>query len=180
MEAFTLRPVDPVEDAPLIHSWLVRPYASFWDMQDCTRDDVVGEYTAALASPHREAFLGLGPDSPAFLMETYDPSHDAVGSAYDVRPGDRGMHFITAPVVTPRSGFTTEVLTAIMQHLFGDPAVTRVVVEPDVRNLPVHRLNARVGFEPAATIDLPDKQALLSFCTRAAFDARPTFQEATP
>ncbi|MCY1244959.1 hypothetical protein D9M72_580610 [compost metagenome] len=43
------------------------------------------------------------------------------------------------------------------------------MVEPDARNLKIHVLNARLGFQPAGEIALPDKQALLSFCTREAF-----------
>ena len=171
MGRFALRPVDPDADGPLIHSWLTRPYAHFWDMQQATLDDVVAEYRAIAGSHHREALLGDDGDEPAFLMESYGPAEDPVGAAYEVQPGDRGMHFITAPVVTPRAGFTTAVLTDIVRHLFEDAAVTRVVVEPDVRNHAVHRLNERVGFEQYGVVTLPGKQALLSICTRAAFEA---------
>ena len=58
-----------------------------------------------------------------------------------------------------------------MELLFADRATRRVVVEPDVRNDAVHALNAAVGFEPAGTVELPGKQALLSFCTREQFEA---------
>ena len=59
----------------------------------------------------------------------------------------------------------------------GDPAVLRVVVEPDARNAPVQALNARCGFRPAERLDLPAadgapaKAAQLSYCTRADFAA---------
>ena len=45
------------------------------------------------------------------------------------------------------------------------------MVEPDARNHKIHVLNARLGFQPAGEVTLPDKQALLSFCTREAFHA---------
>ncbi|MGX9898838.1 GNAT family N-acetyltransferase [Arthrobacter sp. SA17] len=62
-------------------------------------------------------------------------------------------------------------MTAVLDHLFQKPGIERVVVEPDARNTKIHALNERLGFQPAAVVDLPDKQALLSFCTRADFHA---------
>jgi RimJ/RimL family protein N-acetyltransferase len=56
-----------------------------------------------------------------------------------------------------------------MAHLFEDPVVRRVVVEPDVRNTAVHALNEAVGFLPEREIGKPEKEALLSFCTRERF-----------
>jgi hypothetical protein len=44
-----------------------------------------------------------------------------------------------------------------------------VVVEPDVRNTAVHALNAAVGFEVVGTVAKPEKDALLSVCTRERF-----------
>ena len=45
-----------------------------------------------------------------------------------------------------------------------------MVVEPDVRNEAVHALNADVGFVPAERVRLDEKEALLSFCTRADWE----------
>jgi len=59
----------------------------------------------------------------------------------------------------------------VMAECFADPAVRRVVVEPDVRNDKIAALNAAVGFEVVRTIELADKRAALSFCTREAFEA---------
>lgn len=66
-------------------------------------------------------------------------------------------------------GFTRAVITAVMARLFEDPAVERVVVEPDVSNTAVHALNEAVGFVPEREIQKPEKKALLSFCTREQF-----------
>ena len=59
----------------------------------------------------------------------------------------------------------------ILERLFADPGVERIVVEPDARNTKIHVLNARLGFLPAGEVALPGKRALLSFCTREAFHA---------
>ncbi|MFF9812006.1 GNAT family N-acetyltransferase [Streptomyces sp. NPDC014006] len=167
---FTFRPLDPLKDAELVHSWVTHPKAAFWMMQDAKLQDVERAYREIAADEHHEALLGLDGDEPVFLMERYDPAHRELAGLYQARPGDVGMHFLTPPADAPVHGFTRAVITAVMGHLFEDPAVRRVVVEPDVRNTAVHALNAAVGFVPEREIDKPEKRALLSFCTREQFE----------
>lgn len=165
------RPLDPPADAELIHPWVTHPKAAFWMMQGAKLQDVEREYMAIAANPHHDVFIGLVDDEPAVLMERYDPRHVELVGLYEPRPGDVGMHFLVAPTDTPVHGFTRLVITAVMRELFDDPATARVVVEPDVRNTAVHALNAAVGFVPEREIRKPEKDALLSFCTREQFDA---------
>ncbi|HEY8981227.1 MAG TPA: GNAT family N-acetyltransferase [Streptomyces sp.] len=166
---FTFRPVDPFTDAELLHSWLTHPKAAYWMMLDARLEDVERAYMAIATDEHQDAYLGLENGTPVFLMERYDPAHRELPGLYDPLPGDVGMHFLTPATDTPRSGFTRAVLTAVMARLFEDPAVRRVVVEPDVANTAVHALNEAVGFVPEREIQKPEKTALLSFCTREQF-----------
>ncbi|MFY1705696.1 GNAT family N-acetyltransferase [Micromonospora sp. WMMA1923] len=170
--AFALRPLDPVADAPVLHRWVTHPKAAFWLMQEADLAAVVAEYRRIAAHPHHEAYLGLWDGRPAFLAERYDPAHVELVGRYDRQEGDVGMHFLCAPAEQPVSGFTLAVITTVMAWLFADPTVRRVVVEPDVRNTAVQALNAAVGFTVVGTVALPDKEALLSTCTRADFQAR--------
>ncbi|MFJ5773521.1 GNAT family N-acetyltransferase [Streptomyces sp. NPDC093094] len=166
---FTFRPLDPLRDAELLHAWVTHPKAAFWMMQDARLEDVERAYMEIAADKHHHALLGLRDGVPAFLMEYYDPRHRELTGLYEPRPGDIGMHFLTPPTDTPVRGFTRAVITAVMARLFEDPAVERVVVEPDVDNKAVHTLNEAVGFLPEREIDKPEKRALLSFCTREQF-----------
>jgi RimJ/RimL family protein N-acetyltransferase len=166
---FTFRPLDPLQDAELLHSWVTHPKAAFWMMQDARLQDVEREYMRIAAHEHHHAYLGLRGGEPAFLMERYDPRYVELVGLYEPRPGDVGMHFLTPATDTPVHGFTRSVITAVMAHLFADPAVRRVVVEPDVSNKAVHALNEAVGFVPEREIQKPEKRALLSFCTREQF-----------
>ncbi|WP_030742130.1 GNAT family N-acetyltransferase [Streptomyces sp. NRRL S-31] len=166
---FTFRPVDPSADAALLHSWVTHPKAAFWMMQDATLQDVERAYQEIAADEHHHALLGLEDGTPAFLMERYDPALRELTGLYEPLPGDVGMHFLTPATDTPVHGFTKAVITAVMAHLFEDPVVERVVVEPDVRNKAVHALNEAVGFVAEREIDKPEKRALLSFCTRERF-----------
>ncbi|WP_250400591.1 GNAT family N-acetyltransferase [Streptomyces cellostaticus] len=166
---FTLRPPDPSGDAGLLHRWVTHPKAAFWMMQDASPRDVERAYREIAADEHHHALLGLRDAEPVFLMEKYDPAHRELVGLYEPRPGDVGMHFLVAPTDTPVHGFTRAVITAVMAHLFADPATRRVVVEPDVGNKAVHALNEAVGFVPEREIQKPEKRALLSFCTRERF-----------
>ncbi|MER6215776.1 GNAT family N-acetyltransferase [Streptomyces sp. NPDC001674] len=168
---FSIRPLDPFADAELLHAWVTHPKAGFWMMQDATLTDVEREYVRITAHEHHHAFLGLHEGRPAFLMESYDPARVELAGLYEARPGDVGMHFLVAPTDTPLSGFTRAVITTVMAALFADPATQRVVVEPDVRNTAVHALNEAVGFVAEGPVTKPEKEALLSFCTRAQFEA---------
>jgi RimJ/RimL family protein N-acetyltransferase len=166
---FALRPLDADADAELLHRWVTDPKAAYWMMLDADVAEVTAEYRRITGDPHRAAFLGLHRGVPAFLAETYDPAHVELAGLYDAEDGDLGMHFLTAPAGTPIRGFTREVITTVMAFLFDDPAVRRVVVEPDVRNTAVHALNAAVGFTVLGTVRKPEKTALLSVCTREQF-----------
>ena len=168
---FELRRVVPAADAPLLHEWLTHPKSVFWLMQDAKLSDVEHEYARIAASEHHEAYLGLHGGRPAFLVERYDPAFSELAARYADEPGDVGMHFLTAPTDAPEHGFTLAVLVTIMEMLFADPATRRIVVEPDVRNTAVHRLNAAVGFEIEHDLRLHDKTAYLSTCTRAQYRA---------
>ena len=170
--SFTFRCLDPEADAPLLHSWVIRPYASFWGMLGSSVDDVVEEYTRIQSSGHHHALLGLDGGVPAFLMEEYLPSLSPLAGVYAVQPGDIGMHLLIGPPAgPPRPGYTAAAMETVLGRLFAEDTVERVVVEPDARNHKIHVLNARLGFQPAGEVTLPDKQALLSFCTREEFHA---------
>ena len=178
-----LAPLDVERDVDLLHAWVTHPRSRFWMMQGASVDDVRREYADIVASPHHDAWLGrvgggAGPwaaNHAAFLAETYDPAHSALSAVLDVRPGDLGMHVLVAPTDTPVHGFTTEVFAAVMRHCFAllghaDEPTARVVVEPDAANTAIHALNARAGFVVEGEVQLPDKRALLSTCTREQWE----------
>ncbi|MFT4249502.1 MAG: GNAT family N-acetyltransferase [Pseudomonas sp.] len=168
---FALRPLRPDADAALLHDWVVRDYARFWGMQQATRAQVAAFYRRLQDSGTASAWLGFSAAGPAFLVECYDPAHDEIGQHYPVQPGDRGMHLLLAPCERRIAGFSLEAMRAVLDFIFADPAAQRVVVEPDLRNAAIQNLNQRAGFRHARVVQLREKQALLSFCTRDAHRA---------
>jgi len=168
----TLEPLELPRDLALVHRWVTHPKAIFWMMQDASLEDVATAYGMVLEHPHHDAWLGRAGGQPAFLAETYDPSRsEAVGLAGlpELREGDLGIHLLVAPTDQPVSGFTRQVFRTVLDHCFADPAVRRVVVEPDVRNHKIAILNKELGFVVERVVSLPCKEAALSFCTRAAY-----------
>ncbi|QSR24356.1 siderophore synthetase [Nocardioides aromaticivorans] len=169
----TIEPLDLSRDVELLHAWVTHPRSAFWMMQDASLDDVRTEYAAIAADPHHDAFLGRIGGRPAFLVETYDPAHaTGMGDLPELRPGDLGMHVLVAPPEgAPVPGLTTAVFDAVMAFCFADPAVERVVVEPDVRNHAIRAKNLAAGFTELREIPLPGKTAMLSVCPRADWNA---------
>lgn len=171
----SLEPLDVERDLALLHAWVTHPRSVFWMMQGASVDDVRREYAGIAASPHHDAWLGSVADHPTFLAETYDPAHSPLAPHVDVRPGDLGMHVLVAPTDAPVHGFTTAVFAAVVAHCFALPGhggvpTQRVVVEPDARNEAIHALNARAGFVVEREVDLGEKRALLSTCTREQWE----------
>lgn len=156
-------------DARLLHAWVTHPRSVYWQMQDASVDDVVREYAAIVVSEHHEAFLGLADGEPQFLVERYDPRLSPLGDLPEIREGDIGMHLLVAPTDQPQHGFTRAVMRLVMMFCLADPAVRRVVVEPDVRNEGIADLNAAAGFVVLREVALPTKTAALSAATRESF-----------
>ncbi|WP_308036519.1 GNAT family N-acetyltransferase [Actinoplanes sp. DH11] len=166
-----LVPLDLDRDLDLLHAWVTHPRSHFWGLQGASVDRVRDEYQKIAANPHHHAWLGSDDDgTPLFLAETYDPAHSELAQHYDVRPGDIGMHVLVAPPTRARSGLTSAVMRAVLDFCFADSRVDRVVVEPDVRNEAIARKNAEAGFVEERHVQLHDKVARLSFCTRAAYE----------
>jgi hypothetical protein len=174
--SITFEPLDVDRDAHLLHAWVTHPRSRFWMMQGASVEDVRREYADIVGSPHHDAWLGRVDGHPALLAETYDPDRSALASVHDTRPGDLGMHVLVAPTDTPVHGFTARAFAAVMDHCFAllghaDEPTARVVVEPDAGNAAIHVLNARAGFVVEREVQLPDKRALLSTCTREQWEA---------
>lgn len=172
----SLREFQLDNDVAQLHQWTSQPYAEFWGLVDADEAEVRKTY-AELMAGHTRVFLGFVNDQPGFLLELYQPAEDAVAQHYDVLPGDQGMHILIAPAKQKISGFTFDIFTFIMEFMFSDPAIQRIVVEPDVRNHKIHQLNQRAGFQHERVIDLGHKQACLAFCRRSQFEAAMALQQ---
>jgi penicillin amidase len=167
-----LDPVDPAADAGLIHSWVVQDRARFWMMRDHTVAEVREVYAWIDAQPTHHAWLARLDGEPVSLFQDYRPAAEEVGDHFEVLPGDLGLHFMMAPPDRTVPGFTGHLMWFLLDFAFSDPAVQRVVVEPDARNLKSVALVTRLGMELGPVVELSTKPAQLAFLSRAAYLAR--------
>ncbi|MGW3724677.1 GNAT family N-acetyltransferase [Streptomyces sp. NPDC000851] len=177
-------PLDAKGDAEVIHGWVSEERAAFWGMNGLTRDQVADIYAHMDTLDTHHAHLVVRDGAPVALLQTYEPGADRVGEAYEVRPGDIGIHLLLAPTGPggARPGWTALLVSAITAYVLLTLDRQRIVVDPDVRNDRAIARFVRQGFEAGPRvvlpeIDLPDvylpeKQAQLAFLDRAvAFPA---------
>ncbi|WNO08278.1 GNAT family N-acetyltransferase [Teredinibacter sp. KSP-S5-2] len=160
-----IRPLNIDLDVPVIHPWYQMDYASFWNMQHLNLEQTKRFYAEGKKSKTLFACIGLYEGKPAFVMEYYPPQHEEVGKHYPVQSGDIGMHFFVGPAEKHIPNFTRDVIRSVMAYLFFTRHAKRVVVEPDVKNKKVHKLNLKVGFKYDRIIQLAEKEAYLAFCS---------------
>jgi len=165
-----IRSFDLRKDTKTIHDWVKRPYAVYWGMQGFTVIQVEEEYEKLTQLKHHHVCVGMLQNKPVFLMEYYDPHTDDISDHYEVLPGDLGMHILVAPVEKKVSKFTWKVFTTVMDFLFTNPMVQRIVVEPDIHNEKIHVLNTNAGFKYIKEVQLPHKKAHLAICTREDYE----------
>jgi RimJ/RimL family protein N-acetyltransferase len=164
--------LDPATEAEVVHAWVVEDRAQFWLMQDHTLEEVREIYQWIDEQPTHAAYLVKDDDGrPVALFQTYDPRAEEVGEHFEVREGDVGIHFMLAPATTARPGFTTEVVVFLAHQVFADPAVRRVVAEPDDRNAKAVALVQRIGFELGPVVELSTKPARLAFWSRETYES---------
>ncbi|CAI9676792.1 acetyltransferase [Elizabethkingia anophelis] len=165
---FELFPLDLDEHVPIIHNWVNQEYAEYWQMLDTTTEQVYEAYEYLLAQKDYYICMGYFEGEPCFLLECYHPKH-VLSKFYNVEDSDCGMHILVAPPDKKIKSFTWNIFQTIMEFLFSDHRIQRVVVEPDVRNEKVHKLNRKAGFTRYKKIQLLEKEAYLEFCTREQF-----------
>ncbi|MFE9428644.1 GNAT family N-acetyltransferase [Kitasatospora sp. NPDC006697] len=163
-----LRPLDPAGDAALLHGWVNDERARFWGMLGHTREQVRDIYAHVDSLTTHHAYLLLRDGEPAALFQTYQPEHDPLGDHYPVQPGDVGVHLLVAPAAGEPSPHHTAVLVAVLlSAVLTDPAVRRIVAEPDTRNAASIERLRRTGFAFGPEVQLEDKLARLMVLERA-------------
>ncbi|MEU3722364.1 GNAT family N-acetyltransferase [Streptomyces sp. NPDC031705] len=153
----TITPVDPAADSALIHSWVTEERARFWGMGGADRALVQEVYEDVDRRTTHHAFMVARDGERVALFQTYDCAEDRVGTCYEVRPGDVGVHLLIGPSRGGvRHGFTGALMTVFIGFVFSDPAARRVVAEPDARNAKAVGLLERTGFVLGPEVELPE------------------------
>ncbi|MBJ7518132.1 MAG: acetyltransferase [Solirubrobacteraceae bacterium] len=154
-------------DLPLVRGWMNAPHvAPWWGLAGPI--DVTERYLREqLARPHLHPWIVCADGEPFAYAETYRAADDPLAEHYDADPGDRGFHLLVGPPDRLGTGAAQLLIRALLAHLLADPAATRVVCEPDVRNTRMLRCCAALGAVDTGVVRLPDKDAALLVWTRA-------------
>jgi RimJ/RimL family protein N-acetyltransferase len=157
---FTLSPVKPERDLPVIHRWMNDPeVARYWELAgplERTEEHVRRQIGLA----HTEPMLARLSGRPIGYWELYRAAEDPLARYYQAQPADLGVHLLIGEGDCRGLG-----LGSLMLRVLADAVQSRsprrIVAEPDERNLASIRAFTAAGFIPAATLELPAKRATL-------------------
>ncbi len=173
--AIAFRPLVLDDDLELVHGWMQqRHVAPWWELEGPI--ERVREYLerqAALA--HLDQWIVTDDEREAFAyVETYRVADDPLAQLYDALPGDRGFHLLVGPPQLLGSGRAQALVSHLATCLLGQHGITRIVCEPDARNVRMLALCRALGGEELATLQLPDRRRVLIGWTRAPRTATAT------
>ncbi|MDJ1130895.1 GNAT family N-acetyltransferase [Streptomyces iconiensis] len=166
---FQLVPVRLARDLPLVSAWMNDPaVAAFWELAGPE------SVTAAHLRPQIEGdgrsvpCLGTLDGSPMSYWEIYRADLDPLARHCRTYPHDTGIHVLVGCVAHRGRGIGTRLLRAVADLVLDQrPLCTRVLAEPDVRNVPSLAAFLGAGFRLSAEVQLPAKRAALMVRDRA-------------
>ena len=166
----TIRAFDINKDSIILHNWVNKDYAVFWGMQNTSLKEVEEEYVKLMEPEHYDVFVGEFNNEIAFVLERYNPQKDSIANYYSSKSTDSGVHIIIAPPKLPKiDNFTWYMFQCIMDFVFSNKHIERILVEPDIRNKKMFALCQRIGFTLNKIVELPHKTAQLAFLNRQIY-----------
>ncbi|GAL84858.1 IucA/IucC family protein [Sporocytophaga myxococcoides] len=161
----SLRPVDPDHDIEMLHEWFHREHTlKIWRM-NWSLNKLEQYYRKNHAGNHMYSYIGMINGEPTFNIEVYRAVADLVGDYYEVLPDDYGTHFMIATTDKSKK-HPVLCMRAILDWLFNDSKVGRLVGEGSVESMAALINKAQVGFRLQKVIEMPHKKAHLNICYR--------------
>ncbi|MGI5348406.1 GNAT family N-acetyltransferase [Streptomyces sp. CA-250714] len=160
---FQLVPVRLALDLPLISAWMNDPaVAAFWELAGPERV-TEAHLRAQLEGDGRSVpCLGVLDGAPMSYWELYRADLDPLALHFRTRPYDTGLHLLIGGAAHRGRGLGTLLLRTVADLVLEQrPRCTRVLAEPDVRNVPSVAAFLGAGFRFSAELQLPGKRAAL-------------------
>ena len=153
------------QDLPLLHEWLKRPHLVEWwgdEAQRSTFAEMRAQYLPrVLAEAGVTPYIVMRGDEPIGYAQSYVALGSGDGWWEDeTDPGVRGIDQSIADPELLGRGLGTRLVTALVERLFADPAVTRIQTDPSPDNGRAIRCYEKAGFRALRTIVTPDGPAL--------------------
>jgi AacA4 family aminoglycoside N(6')-acetyltransferase len=149
----------------MLHDWLNRPHIVEWwggEEKRLTLAQTRAKYLPRILTKERVtpyiAMLGNDPIG-------YAQSYVALGCGEgwweeETDPGVRGIDQSLSEAALLGKGLGTKLVTALVDLLFSDPAVTKIQTDPAPNNLRAIRCYEKAGFRQVKTIVTPDGPAV--------------------
>jgi hypothetical protein len=167
----SLRPIDLDRDLEMLHEWFHREHSlKIWQM-NWPVSKLETYYRTLLAGEMLYAYIGEANGEPTCYFEVYWAVRDLVGEYYDVLPTDYGTHQYIAPV-DPKKKYVSPFTQCIVDYVFAQPQVGKMVGEGSVDSLASLMNKLHVGFKVEKVIEMPHKKANLNFCYREWYWAK--------
>ena len=157
---FTLSPVKPDRDLPLIHRWMNDPeVARYWEL-DGPLERTADHVYAQVALPYTRPLLARLGGRAIGYWELYQAAADPLAGYYPAEPDDLGIHLLIGEEDCRGLGLGSLLLCALADAVQRERPC-RLVAEPDERNLASVRAFTAAGFTALGALDLPEKRATL-------------------
>jgi len=176
----SIRPFDIDRDLEMVHDWFNREHAKkIWKM-DWPLQQLETYYRTMLPGNTAHSYIGEINGEPTYNFEVYWVVRDMLADYYPALPTDYGTHQFIAPT-DPRKKFASPSTQSMLDFVFAQPQVGKMVGEGSVESLAAIMNKAHVGFRIEKVIELPHKKANLNFCYREWYWAKfPEAQHITP
>jgi aminoglycoside 6'-N-acetyltransferase-1b len=150
-------------DLPMLHEWLARPHVAEWWSPTPSLAQVEAEFGPLIDDQSTtRAYVVLGDGRPIGYIQSYVALGSGDGWWLDeCDPGVRGIDQFLANAEDLGRGLGSAMVRAFVEHLFADPAVTRIQTDPSPGNRRAIRCYEKAGFRAVREVDTPDGPALL-------------------
>ena len=161
----SIRPFDHNRDIELVYGWFHAEHAKpIWKM-DWPMEQLELFYRTITANETAHSFIGEINGEATFNLEVYWVTRDVLGDYYDVLPDDYGTHLLIAPT-DKKKKFPSATMQAILDWLFAEPLIGRLVGEGAVESVAALMNKVHVGFRLDKVLNMPHKRSHLNFCYR--------------
>jgi AacA4 family aminoglycoside N(6')-acetyltransferase len=163
------------QDLPMLYEWLNRPHIYEWWGGEASRPtfkEVLEQYNPdVLKRDSVTSYIAIFENEPI----GYTQSYVALGSGggwweNESDPGVRGIDQFLANPEQLNRGLGGQLVRALVEHLFADPMVTKIQIDPAPNNLRAISCYKKAGFLSEVEIITPDGPALYMTQTREAYE----------
>jgi RimJ/RimL family protein N-acetyltransferase len=158
----------------MVHEWIQRPRVSEWWREPTSLAELEHDYLPnTMSESSTRAYIAILDSEPIGFIQSYV----AMGSGdgwweQEADPGTRGLDQFLANAEQLGRGLGISVVSAFVERLFRDPAVTKVQTDPSPKNERAIRCYRRAGFVVHGEVTTPDGPALLMLRYRTEHASR--------